>query len=89
MTKQIAEYRVVIAEITPANPNVYYEIGYADALRKPLILIADKTIKETPVRHSPVQDDLLRKQHRRQAACRGDLLNYLNTIMGTGPSASA
>ena len=40
--KQIAEARVIIAEITPANPNVYYEIGYADALNKPLILIADK-----------------------------------------------
>jgi hypothetical protein len=40
--KQIAESRVVIAEITPANPNVYYEVGYADALNKPLILIADR-----------------------------------------------
>ncbi len=33
---------VVIAEITPSNPNVYYEVGYADALNKPLILIADR-----------------------------------------------
>jgi hypothetical protein len=40
--KQIAESRVVIAEITPANPNVYYEVGYADALNKPLILVADR-----------------------------------------------
>ena len=40
--KQIAESRVVIAEITPTNPNVYFEVGYADALNKPLILIADR-----------------------------------------------
>ena len=40
--RQIAESRVVIAEITPSNPNVYYEVGYADALNKPLILIADR-----------------------------------------------
>jgi hypothetical protein len=40
--RQIAECRVVIAEITPGNPNVYYEVGYADALNKPLILIADR-----------------------------------------------
>jgi hypothetical protein len=40
--RQITECRVVIAEITPGNPNVYYEVGYADALNKPLILIADR-----------------------------------------------
>jgi hypothetical protein len=40
--KQILESRVVIAEITPQNPNVYYEVGYADALNKPIILISDR-----------------------------------------------
>jgi hypothetical protein len=39
--RQIRESRVIIAEITPINPNVYYEVGYADALGKPVILIAD------------------------------------------------
>jgi hypothetical protein len=42
LKKQIAESRLVIAEITPMNANVYYEVGYADALNKPLILIADR-----------------------------------------------
>ena len=40
--KQIRESRVVIAEITPHNPNVYYEVGYADALNKPTILISNR-----------------------------------------------
>jgi nucleoside 2-deoxyribosyltransferase len=40
--KQIIEAKLVIAEITPANPNVYYEVGFARALRKPTILIAEK-----------------------------------------------
>lgn len=40
--KQILESRVIIAEITPQNPNVYYEVGYADALNKPVILISDR-----------------------------------------------
>jgi hypothetical protein len=31
---------VVIAEITPLNANVFYEVGYADALNKPLIILA-------------------------------------------------
>ena|ERR1035437_837784 len=42
IVKQIVESKVIIAEITPANPNVYYEIGYAHALGKPTILIAEK-----------------------------------------------
>ena len=32
---------VVIAEITPANANVFYELGYAHALRKPVIALAE------------------------------------------------
>jgi hypothetical protein len=39
--RQIRESRVVIAEITPVNPNVYYEVGYANAIGKTVILIAD------------------------------------------------
>jgi nucleoside 2-deoxyribosyltransferase len=33
---------LVIAEITPANPNVFYELGYAQALGKPTILLAQR-----------------------------------------------
>ncbi len=43
--KQINESRLIIAEISPANPNVFYEVGYAHALNKPTILIAEKTTK--------------------------------------------
>lgn len=39
--RQIRESRVIIAEITPVNRNVYYEVGFADAIGKPVILIAD------------------------------------------------
>ena len=37
----LADSDVVIAEITPANPNVFYELGYAHALRKPVIALAE------------------------------------------------
>jgi hypothetical protein len=40
--RHVAEAAVVIAEITPQNPNVFYEVGYADALHKPLILLAQQ-----------------------------------------------
>jgi hypothetical protein len=36
----IIDAKVVIAEITPANQNVFYELGYSHALGKPTILLA-------------------------------------------------
>src|SRR5262250_1329054 len=33
--------QIVIAEITPTNENVFYEVGYAHALKKPTILLVD------------------------------------------------
>lgn len=45
VTARIRESAVVIAEITPANANVYYEVGYAHALNKPTILIAERGTK--------------------------------------------
>ncbi|MBI1792039.1 MAG: hypothetical protein HYR60_31315 [Acidobacteria bacterium] len=38
--REIQQAEIVIAEITPANPNVFYELGYAHALGKPTILLA-------------------------------------------------
>lgn len=40
--REIEQAEIVIAEITPANPNVFYEIGYAQALGKPIILLAQR-----------------------------------------------
>ncbi len=33
---------VIIAEVTPRNPNVFYELGYAHALAKPTVLLAEE-----------------------------------------------
>jgi hypothetical protein len=41
----ITESSVVIAEISEPNPNVYYEIGVAHALRKPTVLLAQRGTK--------------------------------------------
>jgi hypothetical protein len=38
----IVEAEFVIAEITPANPNVYFELGYAAAIGKPVIMLANR-----------------------------------------------
>ncbi len=46
VTDKIAESHVIIADISPINANVYFEVGYALALQKPIILLAQK---ETPL----------------------------------------
>jgi hypothetical protein len=38
--REIREANIVIAEISPANRNVFYELGYAHALNVPTILLA-------------------------------------------------
>lgn len=40
--RQIAEAKAVVADITPVNPNVFWEVGYAHAIRKPTVLIAER-----------------------------------------------
>lgn len=45
IAKQITKSRLVIAEVTEPNPNVYYEVGYAHALQKDTILIAAEGTK--------------------------------------------
>jgi len=46
--QSIQDASIVIADITPKNPNVYYEVGYAHALNKPTILLSDKTQDKLP-----------------------------------------
>ncbi|HYW48080.1 MAG TPA: hypothetical protein VE959_34775 [Bryobacteraceae bacterium] len=46
--REIAEAKVFIAEITAPNQNVFYELGYAHALNKPTILLAQRG-KELPL----------------------------------------
>ncbi len=39
---------VIIADITPDNPNVFYELGYAHAIGKPTILLCDRKREKLP-----------------------------------------
>ena len=49
VTDQIAKSQVVIADISPDNPNVYFEVGYALALGKPIILLAQRRKPSEPL----------------------------------------
>jgi hypothetical protein len=44
----IERAQIVIAEITPANENVFYEVGYAHALGKPTILLVNESKPKLP-----------------------------------------
>lgn len=44
----IVECDVVIADITPVNANVFYELGYAHAMQKPTILLANRSVEKLP-----------------------------------------
>jgi len=43
--QEIVESDIIIGEITPENANVFYELGYAHALEKTTILLAEKDKK--------------------------------------------
>lgn len=46
--RDIVESEFIIAEITPRNPNVYYELGFAKAIGKPAIMLVDKGVDRLP-----------------------------------------
>lgn len=46
---RITKSQVIIADISPVNPNVYFEVGYALALGKPIILLAQKRPPDSPL----------------------------------------
>lgn len=49
----IAEAKIVIADITGRNPNVFYELGLAHANKTPVILMTQDPVEEAPtdIRH--------------------------------------
>lgn len=46
--QSIKQSSVIIADITPNNPNVFYEVGYAHATNKPTILLCDRKRDKLP-----------------------------------------
>lgn len=48
ITRSIQESSFVIADITPDNPNVFYEVGYAHGIGKPTILLSDRRRDKLP-----------------------------------------
>ena len=48
VTDSIRTAALIIADVTPDNANVFYEVGYAHAIRKPTILLSDRKRERLP-----------------------------------------
>ena len=48
VTRSIRNAGLVIADVTPDNANVFYELGYAHAIGKPTILLSDRKRDRLP-----------------------------------------
>lgn len=53
IVQSITDSEFVIAEITPNNANVFYELGYAHGINKPVILLANRATVKLPFDVSP------------------------------------
>lgn len=55
--EKIRESAMCLADITEDNPNVWYEVGYARAVERPLVLICSKTRESFPfdIQHRQVE----------------------------------
>lgn len=82
----IRESHLVIAEISPANPNVYYEVGYSHAVNKPTILIAEKATK-LPFDVSPFRTLFYENTIGGKKKIEAGLRKHIQAILGKLPSA--
>ena len=78
----LVESDVIIAEISPTNPNVFYELGYAHARNQPTVLLA-RSGEALPFDISGYRvifyDDTIRGKNEVEDALR----NHLSNIRGT------
>ncbi len=81
----LTDSQVVIAEITPANPNVFYELGYSHALRKPTILLANRDETDRlPFDLSGFRVIFYDNTIRGKSSIESDLRRHLFTIRDNG-----
>ena len=48
ITRSVRESTLFIADVTPDNANVFYEVGFAHGIGKPTILLSDRKREKLP-----------------------------------------
>ncbi len=77
--KGIIESEIIVAEITPPNPNVFYELGYAHALNKTTILLAERN-KDLPFDIKGYRCIFYNDTIKGKTEVENELLKHLNNI---------
>jgi hypothetical protein len=85
--KDIQASTLLIAELTTRNPNVFYELGLAHALSKPVILLSE-TIDDVPFDLRAIRVILYDKNHPEWGLkLKSQLVKAINEVMAS-PSLS-
>jgi hypothetical protein len=78
--QSIRQCSVIIADITPNNPNVFYEVGYAHATNKPTILLCDRKRDKLPFDISGFRTLFYDNTIAGKTAVEKSLKKYLETL---------
>lgn len=82
IARLISEANIVIAEITPDNANVFFEVGLACAIGKPTILLARRD-RQLPFDVSPFRAILYEDSIAGKASVEAHLERFLRAILDT------
>jgi hypothetical protein len=88
ISMHITEASVIIAEISEANPNVYYEVGMAHALSKPTILLAQRGTR-LPFDVGPHRCIFYENSIPGRAKLQDSLRQALESLLGKSVAATA
>lgn len=77
----INESAIIIADITPDNPNVYYEVGFAHASKKPVVLLCDSKRDKLPFDLSGFRTIFYRNTIAGKSEVEGQLRKHLEALM--------
>ena len=76
----IRESAIIIADITPDNPNVYYEVGFSHGINKPTILLCDITREKLPFDLSGFRTIFYKNKIAGKSKIEETLRKHLNAI---------
>ncbi|MBU5923018.1 hypothetical protein [Enterobacter sichuanensis] len=78
---EIVDCTLIIADITPDNPNVYYEVGFAHGIKKNVILMCNEKREKLPFDLVDVRTIFYKNSIAGNSAVREKLKNQVETIL--------